>query len=409
MLRPRLVYLVTSPTTAWTLLRGQLEAFERRGFETTLIAAPGELLERVARREGVRAIGVPMDRAPSPSGDRTALKSLTEILRDIRPHLINASTPKAGLLGVIAGARTGIPVRVYTLRGLRADGFSGPTALVLRIFERIACARAHRVLCVSESLRHRAAELRLARSDKLRVLGAGSSNGVDNVRFCRRPALLDEAEALRARIGLPRGVPVVGFVGRLVRDKGGEELLAAFEQLSQRVPQLHLLLVGAQEDYNGLSRCCRSVFANHPRVAATGWLDEPAAGYALADVIALPTYREGFPNVALEAAAMELPIVATRVTGCVDAVVDGVTGTLVPPRDSCGLARAIEGYLVSPEFRQRHGRAGRERVVREFRPERIWDALCKEYVELLAARGLPLPHDGFENVQTQRARTGGCE
>jgi glycosyltransferase involved in cell wall biosynthesis len=284
-----------------------------------------------------------------------------------------------------------MPIRLYTLRGLRAEGLQGPAGQLMLSVERLACRCAQRIYCVSESLRQRSAEFGLAPPEKLVVLGSGSSNGVDASRFKRTAELPGRARSLRARIGLPDAVPVIGFVGRLVRDKGIMELTDAFRRLSVLFPELRLLVVGPFEGCDTVPAGARSRIEGDPHVVWTGFLDEVAPAYALMDVLVLPTYREGFPNAPLEAAAMDLPVVATRVTGCVDAVVDGVTGTLVPPRDAKALADAIRTYLLDPELRRRHGKAGRERVVREFQPERIWRALLAEYVSLLDIRRLPVP------------------
>jgi len=391
MTRPRLVHVVTSPFSAWALMRGQLRFMREAGFDVTIVSAPGATLDKTAAREGVRAVAVPMQRKPTPCRDLVSLARLTKLLKRIRPDIVHVSTPKAGLLGGLATRVTGAPVRIHTLRGIRAGASVGPLARTLVAAERMTCRSAHRVYCVSESVRRQAIELGLAPPEKLVVLGSGSSNGVDSSQFNRNPELLRRSEELRKEVRLPGRAPVIGFVGRLVRDKGVVELFEAFRALRDRFPRLRLLTVGAFESYDAVPPKARSEMEGSDGVVFAGHLDDVAPAYALMDVLALPTYREGFPNVPLEAASMELPVVATRVTGCVDAVVDGVTGTLVPARDAPALAEALHRYLGDPKLRQSHGRAGRERVVREFQQERIWQALYDEYVRLLHWKGLPTP------------------
>jgi glycosyltransferase involved in cell wall biosynthesis len=372
-------------------MRGQLAFMRERGFRVTLVASPGEMLQETAAREGVEAVGLPMRREPAPLRDAAALVRLLRLVRGLKPDITNVSTAKAGLLGGISAWTAGVPIRLFTLRGIRAETFTGFGRSALLGLESASCRLAHRVFCISHSLRRKAIELGLVRARKSVVLGSGTSNGIDCHRFRRTPEVLDRARRLRARLGLPEGAPVVGFVGRLVIDKGVVELLSAFRELRRRFPDLRLLLVGPAESYNALPEASRREIERGEPIAATGFLEDTAPAYALMDVLAFPTYREGFGNVALEAAAMELPAVASRVTGCVDGVVDGVTGTLVPPRDAEALAGAIARYVENPDLGRRHGRAGRERVVRDFRPERIWEALYEEYVRLLKRRGLPLP------------------
>ena len=159
---------------------------------------------------------------------------------------------------------------------------------------------------------------------------------------------------------------MIGFVGRVVRDKGIVELVAACRELRRRDARMHLMIVGI-EDETAIPPDAAAALEADPRIHWKGgdWNTPPL--YAAMDIVVLPTYREGFPNVPLEAAAMELPTVATRIAGCTDAIEDGVTGLLVPPRDAMALAAALRRYIESAELRRRHGRAARERVARMFR------------------------------------------
>ena len=227
-----------------------------------------------------------------------------------------------------------------------------------------------------------------ARRPKIAVLGSGTINGVDATGQFNPSRFVATRAQTRNQLGIPEGASVVGFVGRIVRDKGIIELVQAWKSLSAVLPNLHLLVVGPFESHDPLPAVVSSALQNDPRIHLTGLLDDAAPLYAAMDLVVLPTYREGFPTVALEAAAMALPIVATRVPGCIDAVQDGSTGTLVPTRDPRALTDAIRTYLGDALLRQRHGEAARERVLRDFRPESVWEAHYREYVRLLEQRGL---------------------
>jgi glycosyltransferase involved in cell wall biosynthesis len=384
--RPRLFQGVTAPASAWALLRGQLRYMQERGFEVFLASSPGPLLQEAAKREGVHAVPVPIRREPALFHDFQSLRHLVAVIRRLKPDIAHVSTPKMGLLGAIAAWSCRVPVRLYTLRGIRADGFTGNRARLLVALERLTCALSHKVYCISHSVRDRARELRLAPPHKLRVLGDGSSNGVDTTRFSRTADILRAADALRDRLRLPAAAPVIGFVGRIARDKGFLELLGAYDQLLREIPELHLLVVGNFESHDEIPTEARAQLERDAQIISTGFLEDTAPAYALMDVLAFPSYREGFGNVAIEAAAMEIPVVACRVTGCVDAVVDGKTGILVPPRDMTALASALKRYLADPELRRSHGQAGRERAVRDFQPSRIWALLYEEYVQMLARK-----------------------
>ena len=380
----RIVYAVTHPMTARYLLDGQLAHLRRAGFEPHLVASPGPELGEVARREGVAVHAVPMAREMSPAADALALARLVRLFLRLRPDLVNAGTPKAGLLALLAARITGVPVRVYTLRGLRLETARGAVRRLLWATERLAAGSAQLVVCVSESLRRRAVELGLVAEGKTTMLCDGSSNGVDPDRFVRPDG---ETAALRAELGIPEGAPVVGFVGRLTRDKGLPELAEAFfGPVSTARPDARLLLVGGFEGGDPVPAEDVANLRDDPRVIKPGFVAHAAAYYPLMDVLAFPSYREGFPNVPLEAASACVPIAGFAATGTVDAVVHGVTGTLVRVGDAEALGAAINRYLEEPEFARCHGRAGRERVVRRFRSERLWEAWVDEYRRLLKAR-----------------------
>jgi lipopolysaccharide/colanic/teichoic acid biosynthesis glycosyltransferase len=384
--RVGLLHITTVPMSLG-FLRGQVEFMEQRGYRFHALCSPGADLDEFGRLHGVPVFGVEMPRSITPLRDLGAVRRIVDVIRRIRPRIVHAHTPKGGLLGMIAAAATGVPVRIYHMRGLPMMGATGTKRHLLRWTEKLSCSLAHRVLCVSHSLREVALAEGLCAPDKITVLAGGSGQGVDaDGRF--NPEWVGEPAGVgaRARLGIPADARVIGFVGRIVRDKGIVELAEAWRVLRGEFPDAHLLLVGPIELQDPVPAEIVAFLRDDPRVHLMGMDWDTPPLLAAMDVLALPTYREGFPNVPLEAAAMELPVVATRIPGCVDAVADGVTGTLVPPRDSASLAAALRSYLADPELRDRHGRAGRARVLGEFRREIIWEAIHSEYEELLQRR-----------------------
>ncbi|HSL82788.1 MAG TPA: glycosyltransferase family 4 protein [Thermoanaerobaculia bacterium] len=370
----RLVHLVTHPMTARLLLRGRLRHLTAAGFDVVLVTSPGPDLEGLAEAEGVEVVTLPMAREVAPLCDVLALLRLAALLRRLRPDVVDAATPKAGLLGMLAARLARVPVRIYTLRGLRLETATGVKRRILSGAERLACSSAHRVLCVSESLRRRAIELGLVPEAKAVVPGAGSSNGVDVERFEAAAADRDRVRALRAELGLPEGAPVIGFVGRFTRDKGIAELVAAFDRVGEELPEARLLLLGDFEEGDPVPPEISRRLRTDPRVVLAGFVPDTAPYYPLMDVLALPSFREGFPNAPLEAAAAGVPTVGSRATGVVDAVLDGETGSLVPVGDAEALAEALLGYLGDAGLRRRHGAAARARAQRQFRREEVWAA-----------------------------------
>jgi lipopolysaccharide/colanic/teichoic acid biosynthesis glycosyltransferase len=234
-------------------------------------------------------------------------------------------------------------------------------------------------------LRARAVELGVVGGDKAVVLRKGSG-GVDVRRFSAGRRASVETGALRARLGIASDAPVVGFVGRFVRDKGIRQLVEAFERLRRERPGLRLLLVGDFEEGDPIEQEARRAIEASGAMVRTGFVADTAPYYALMDVLALPTFREGFPGVPLEAQASGVPVVTTTATGAVDSVVDDETGLLVPVGDSGALAGAIARLLDDPQLRLRMGQAGRERMERDFCPEVIWDAQVQMYRELMECK-----------------------
>jgi len=293
------------------------------------------------------------------------------------------STPKAGLLGSIAAVLCGVPTRVYFLRGLKLETSTGFKRMVLLAAERLASACSHAVLCNSDSLRNEALALGVAPEGKLRLLGGGSSNGVDIDRFS--PGEND----LRERLGLPANAPVVGFVGRLTRDKGVPELVEAFDGILIAKPDAHLLLVGWFDSADdALSRRLRARIERHPRIHITGFVADTAPYYRAMDVMVLPTWREGFPNVILEAAASGIPVVTTLCTGSRDAVVPEVTGLLIPPGYPVAIRESVMQLLNNPERRWRMGQAARAWVLNHYVNESVLGRTVRYYQTLLD-RNLP--------------------
>jgi len=382
----RVVDMVTASVSV-RFLEGRPGYFAGKGYEVTVVSSPGEEL-RKAQREGVRTVAVEMAREISPLRDLVSFWGLVRVMRRLRPAITNVATPKAGLLGGVAAWLCGVPCRYYTLLGLRCETTMGLKREVLIAAERIACACAHRVICVSESMRQKAIELGLVEASRTVVLASGSYNGTEPERFAPTTEALRRGGQMREKLGIPANAPVVGFVGRLTKDKGINELVKAYCELRKEMAELRLLLVGEMEEGDPLTARTRWLLENEPGIVRTGFVEDPADYYHLLDVFAFPTYREGFGNVALEANAAGKPVVAAGATGVVDAVVDGVTGLLVPVGDARALAGALKKVIEDPGMAAALGSAGRERVVRQFWRERVWEALEQQYAGMLEEKGL---------------------
>jgi glycosyltransferase involved in cell wall biosynthesis len=387
--RPSLVSVVNS-SIALGFLQGQLQYFQDKGFDVTVLCPERRKGEwEVARPGGVPIIEVPMERRIAPLRDLASLWRLWRIIRALRPAFTNVGTPKAGLLGGFAAWLNRVPCRFYTLHGLRFETSKGMKRRLLTLAERLACRFAHRVICVSQSVREKAIASGITNREQAVVFGSGSCNGVDASRFAATPDTMRRAAELRRQLGIPVQAPVVAFVGRLTCDKGIPELVDAFLQLGNQFPDLRLLLVGCFEDEDPLPPDTRRCLQTHSRVILTGAVQDTAAYYATADVVVLPSHREGLPNVILEAQAAGKPVVAAAATGIVDVVADGETGLLFPVGDVPTLAEALARLITDKTLATKLGLAGQENVKEKFRPERVWEAL---YQESLAQLQFKAPH-----------------
>lgn len=386
--RSGLVYILNS-SIALNFVRGQLEYFQRRGFDVTVLCPPRRSDEwQVSLPAGIRVREIVMERNISPLRDLFSLWRLCSIVRVLRPAITNVGTPKAGLLGGLAAWLCRVPCRFYTLHGLRFETTSGLLRRFLILAEKIACGFAHRVICVSPSTRENAIAAGLVSRERTVVLGSGSCNGVDIARFAPTPDVTRRAAALRSQLAIPDLAKVVLYVGRLTRDKGIPELLDSFAKLDQQFPDLRLVLAGCLEDGDPLPRETRKNLEAHPHVIFAGAVEDTPAYYALADFVVLPSHREGLPTVVLEAQAAGAPVVGARANGIIDVVTHGRTGLLFPIGSVLALVAALASLITNREFARALAIAGQAQVTRNFRQERVWEALYWEYFRALRAHGI---------------------
>jgi glycosyltransferase involved in cell wall biosynthesis len=379
-----MIVCVTVFGTARAFLGPLLRDLHDAGFDITLVSSPHADLEAFAQSHGARSVAVEMSREIDVASDLRSLRTLADVIRDVQPEIVSAGTPKAGLLAMAASWLVGVPVRIYQQRGLRLETATGFKRAVLANAERIACG-CTAVVCNSESLRRAMISLRLAPAAKLTVLGGGSAQGVEVARFSPSPARLAEASALRQQLEIPQDAPVIGFVGRLTRDKGAEELVAAFDLLRASIPNARLLIAGGFEEGDPVSVSTRERIGSDPHIHHVGAVKETATYYHAMDLLAFPSKREGFPNVPLEAAAAGVPAVGYRVTGTMDAVDDGRSGLLVETGDVVGLATALRTLLADEGLRSRLGDQARERVEREFERTVVLQRWVDYYIKSLEA------------------------
>lgn len=324
-------------------------------------------------------VEIPMVREISPASDLLALVRWIAVLRRLRPSIVSVGTPKAALLGIIAAKLLSVGHRVYLLRGLRLETTGGMKRILLTLTEVFTSACANQVIAVSKSLGDLYAKLRLAPEHKITLIGMGSSHGVDTTRFS--PASTEKRSQLFEEIGLAKGVPVLGFVGRFSRDKGAATLLETAQQLRAKGISTQFLMVGPVEDSYETKTALEM---ENPNTIWLGPVKDPSLYYSVMDLLLLPTAREGFPNVVLEAGASGIPVVTTDATGAVDSVIDRDTGLISSRKDS-SFASHVVTLVEDRELRGKLGSAARTWVSSHYDENLVEQSYELFYANLLRA------------------------
>lgn len=373
----KIARIATIPFFLYNHLRDQVAAMAAAGHEVVLISSGGEEAETLKAIPGVRFEEIDIPRKIAPLRDLRALWRLFLLFRREGFDIVHSTTPKAGMLCAIAGFCARVPVRLHTYTGQPWVELRGMVRLAARAGDWLT---GHLdTFCYADSLSQRdfLVAQGICKDGRIRVPGSGSLAGVDLARFDPAKWAASRAATLRD-LGIPPGHKVITFIGRLTRDKGIQELLEAFRAISHDDARCILLLVGPGEDEDGTIR--KNVRRkSDARVRAIGYSAEPERYLAVSDIFCLPSYREGFGNVVIEAAAMGVPSVGTDIVGLRDAIVDGETGLLVPPKDSASLAQTIQALLADDARREAMGRKARERAVSLFDARHVNAAVLDEY------------------------------
>lgn len=376
--RPRLCYVVSSAMTVTAFLKDHIAAASAH-YEVSVVAntEDGEFLHRLGLVAALHPVAVV--RRISVWRDLSALLALVRLFRAERFAIVHSVSPKAGLLAMLAARLAGVPHRVHTFTGQVWVTRRGWRRWLLKQADRVLAALTTRALVDSPSQRDFLLAERVLAADKPAVIGKGSICGVDGTRF--RP---DDAarHVLRAELGIAPSAPVLLFLGRLNRDKGVFDLAAAFVRVARRFPEVRLLLVGPDEE--GMASAVVDICAAvQDRVQFIDYTHQPERFMAAADIFCLPSYREGFGMVVIEAAAAGLPAVASRIYGITDAVVDGQTGLLHPPGDVVAIAEKLTELLVAPDRRKAMGERARLRAAADFSQSGSSRGLMTFYAKML--------------------------
>lgn len=375
----KIIRATTVPMSLNAFCKGMLRELSEK-YEVVAVSSPGEDLDIVGEREGVKTIAVPMERHISLFKDFKALMKMIGVFRKEKPTMVHSMTPKAGLICMMAGWLTRVPVRVHTFTGLVWPTSTGLKRKILMITDRITCGCATHIIPEGEGVKHDLIAGKITKKP-LKVLGYGNVKGVDMDKCSRNPEVMKIAEKLRKEDCF-----TFLYVGRVVRDKGINELCSAFERLHNDYPHTRLILVGPYEDnLDPISEQSRKIISENDAIEAVGAKggDELLAYYAAADCFVMPSYREGFPNTVLEAGAMGLPSIVTDINGSCEIIKDGVNGLIVQPRDAGALYQAMHLMLRSTMDRDRMAGNARKMIADRFEQGFVRKCLYDFYDEIL--------------------------
>ena len=383
MKKPKLIRITTIPESLGTLLKGQLKFMDDHYEVIGISSSRNDILNQIGNAEGIKVIPIEMTRKITPFKDLKAVWQLYKVLKYEKPFIVHSHTPKAGTLGMLSAYLAGVPNRLHTIAGLPLLEAKGLKRLLLDVVEKITYKCATKIYPNSFGLRDIILKEGYTSKSKIKVIAKGSSNGIDTNHF--DPSLYNEVEKkeLRNALGIEKNDFVYIFVGRLVKDKGINELIEAFRKIGSEFKNSKLLLVGPYEkDLDPLLPITESFINNSDQVIAVGFQKDVRPYFAISNCLVFPSYREGFPNVVMQAGAMGLKSIATNINGCNEIIIEGENGTLISPKDVITLYESMKLYLLQGQSDDASAKRCRDLIAERYSQKFIWNAILTEYQTL---------------------------
>ena len=373
----KLFRITTVPISVEKLLGNQL-TFMNDFFEVTAISADEENLKKAGEKLSVKTHSIEMTRQITPIKDLKSLWQMYCYFRKEKPIIVHTHTPKAGLIGMMAAKMAGVKIRLHTVAGLPLMEASGFRRKVLNIVEKITYFCATKVYPISFGLQEFILNEKFCHSAKLKVIGNGSTNGI-NIDFFSQDSVSEQDRLLlRKQLNISDSDFVFVFVGRLVKDKGIQELVSAFHKLSVREKNIKLLLVGPfEQELDPLDEHTLSEINNNSNIISVGYQKDVRPYFSISNALVFPSYREGFPNVVLQSLAMQLPVIVSDINGCNEIVENNLNGIIVPPKNSTAIYQAMSDYL-NPIFYNQIKSEARQSILK-YEQRTLWQSILKEY------------------------------
>ena len=386
--RLKLIRITTVPLSLKVLLKRQLN-FMSQHFNVLAVSSPGTMLKEVAAQEGVKVGAVEMTRAITPLKDLQALWQLYRLLKKEKPVIVHTHTPKAGLLGMMAAKMANVPIRMHTVAGLPLMESTGNKRKVLETVEKITYGCATKVYPNSQNLATFILNNKFCSKGKIKVLGNGSSNGIDTDYFQPSPAIEAAGNELKTNYEIEPGDFVFLFIGRLVKDKGIEELVQAFTVLKREMKGIKLILVGPFEpELDPISAEIEEKIKTDKDIICAGFQQDVRPFLQISNALTFPSYREGFPNVPMQAGCFNLPSIVTDINGCNEIVEHEKNGLIIPVKNSQALKEAMEYLLTNKASYEAMKQQARQMIQARYDQNLFWNLLLNEYNEQLKKHSL---------------------
>lgn len=380
----KLVRITTVPMALRYLLPGQMQFMNTNGFDVVMISADGKELGSVIEREQCRHIIVPMTRKITPMQDLKCLWMLVKIFRKEKPDIVHTHTPKAGLLGMLAARITGVKTRIHTVAGLPLMVETGFKYQLLKFIEMVTYSAATQVWPNSNSLLQFIIKNKLTNKENLKIIGKGSSNGINLHRFTTATLSENTLATIKASVNFSNDKVYLLCIGRLVKDKGIVELVNVFNELRKEHQHLILILVGEYEaTLDPLPEETLHEIKTNPSIIHIPWTDHVEYYMHIANYFVFPSHREGFPNVLLQAGAMGLPIVCSNIAGNIDIVQNNETGLIFDRGNEQQLLKLMQYALTHPQHLQTMAKNLEEEIQKNYRQENIWKNMLEAYKSLV--------------------------
>ncbi len=378
----KLIRITTVPSSLRSLLKGQ-HRFMSKYFEVIGVSGDGDALAEVRQNEGIRTHVVEMTRTITPLKDLKALLKLYKFFKKEKPFIVHTHTPKAGTVGMIAAKLAGVPNRLHTIAGLPLLEKTGVMRKLLNLVEKLTYSCSTLILPNSFKLKRIILTEKFTSASKLKVIGHGSSNGIDTEHYNIAHVTEKEKEQLRESLNINENDTVFIFIGRIVKDKGINELVAAFNLLTKKHSRCKLLLIGSRENHlDPLLSKTEILIKENICIIPTGVQKDIRPYVSISHALTFPSYREGFPNVVLQASCMCLPCIVSDINGCNEIIEDQVNGLIIPVKNSEALESAMIYMIENPEKRLDMIKHSRKRILERYKQEFIWNESLKLYRSL---------------------------